>query len=119
MKTVNDISDSTVISNKMIAATPWLRSSLPADPWQKRYNDIARGSPSLSNGVGGIRFIATFCLSDRQYYPAFCPTKLQSLLGSVHQISWPNLFQRSSVLPFTLTVLLFATRLRLRLKNWK
>jgi hypothetical protein len=45
-------------------------------------------------GVGGIRFIATILPFRSTYYPAFCPTKLRSLLGSVNQISRPNLFPK-------------------------
>jgi hypothetical protein len=60
-------------------------------------------------GVGGIRFIATILPFRSTVLSGILSNQTTSLLGSVHQISWPNLFQRSSALPFTLTVLLFAT----------
>jgi hypothetical protein len=50
MKSVNEISDYSIISNKMIAATPWLRSSLFLLTHGRSGITILEAHPALSNG---------------------------------------------------------------------
>jgi hypothetical protein len=97
----------------MIAATPWLRSSLPADSGRSGITILPEAHPAWSNGSRWHKIYPFAFQIDsiiRHFVqPNYEPSRV------VHQLVGQISF-KDQVLYHLLTVLLFATRLRLRLK---